>query len=149
MQDFTRDWRDRLDPSHLDTRELGRLLRSRRGMTLVEVMVVIVIILTLMGVLAFGVFSMLGDAQGDATRVMITKTSQNLKLQALRGKKLKSGSMSEYFPEGAPQDAWGNELKLIVPGPNGQKFELVSYGADGQEGGTGADADIKLSEMGR
>ena len=150
MSDFHNTWRERIDAVLDDTstrKNLGRVLRSQKGMTLVEVMVVIVIILTLMGVLAFGVFSMLGDAQGDATRVMVTKTAQNLKLQQLRGKKLKSGSMEQYFTDGAPMDAWGEELKLVVPGPNGLKFDIISYGADGKEGGNGNDADIKFSDL--
>ena len=41
-----------------------------------------------------------------------------------------------------PKDPWGNEYVYRQPGPNGLAYEIISYGADGQPGGTGLDADV-------
>jgi general secretion pathway protein G len=41
-----------------------------------------------------------------------------------------------------PKDPWGNMYVYTCPDPKGHEFEIVSYGADGQKGGTGYNADI-------
>ena len=41
-----------------------------------------------------------------------------------------------------PLDPWGREYAYLVPGPAGKPFDVVCYGADGEEGGDGWDADI-------
>ena len=124
--------------------------KSRRGMSLIEVMVVIAIILTLMGVIAIGVMAAFGDAQVQTTVITMGKVSERIEIYMLRKKKPPSTSegLAELFAEdgGAPQDAWGNEIVYLSPGPGGQPYDLVSYGSDGQEGGTGNAADIKWSE---
>jgi hypothetical protein len=45
------------------------------------------------------------------------------------------------LPTAVPTDAWGNELVYNFPG-SGNDYDLLSYGADGKEGGDGLDADI-------
>ena len=47
-----------------------------------------------------------------------------------------------YLQDGLPQDPWGGEYVYFIPGRDGQTLEVVSYGADGQPGGDGEDADI-------
>jgi general secretion pathway protein G len=42
-----------------------------------------------------------------------------------------------------PRDAWDNPYDYIR-GDDGNTYELISYGADGVEGGEGEDADIRL-----
>ena len=122
------------------------MLRSRRAMSLVEVMVVIAIILTLMSVLAFGVFQVFGDAQVDTTVLTMGKVNQRVEIFMLRKKKV-PGDLSEVFSsEDMPVDSWGNEFRLVSPGPGNMKYDLISLGADGAEGGTGNNADIKWSE---
>ena len=39
-------------------------------------------------------------------------------------------------------DPWGNPYQYNTPGPDGRDYEVVSYGADGREGGEGEDADV-------
>ena len=41
-----------------------------------------------------------------------------------------------------PLDPWGREYAYLVPGPGGKPFDVVCYGADGEEGGEGRDADL-------
>ena len=130
---------------------LSRRRRSlRRGMSLIEVMVVIAIILTLMGVIAIGVMAAFGDAQVSTTIITMGKVSVRIEIYMLRKKKppTTSEGLGELFDGdgGAPTDAWGNDIIYVSPGPGGQPYDLKSYGSDGQEGGTGNAADIVWSE---
>jgi general secretion pathway protein G len=45
-----------------------------------------------------------------------------------------------------PLDPWGNPYIYLCPGLHGD-FDIISYGADGKEGGEGKDADIKNWDM--
>lgn len=53
---------------------------------------------------------------------------------------------SDKLPEGllqqVPTDPWGHAFQYNTPGRNGEPYEIVCFGADGREGGSGADADI-------
>ena len=46
-----------------------------------------------------------------------------------------------------PNDPWGNGYLYFAPGRNGEAFEIVSYGADGQPGGDGDASDISSSSL--
>lgn len=128
-----------------------RTIRSRRrGMSLVEVMVVIAIILTLMSIIAIGVFGIFADSQVDTTRLTMMRVSERLEIHMLRKKKAPSGSegLAEVFgTEPIPKDSWNHEFVYVSPGPGGEPFDLISLGSDGQEGGTGNAEDLKWSEM--
>ncbi len=122
----------------------------RRGMSLVEVMVVIAIILTLMSILAFGVFSAFGNAQYDMTKITMTRVAERIDIYQLRKKKApgtNDGLTAVFGNEAVPMDGWNHPFMYVSPGPNGEPYELVSLGADGQEGGTGNDEDIVWSEV--
>jgi general secretion pathway protein G len=43
-------------------------------------------------------------------------------------------------------DPWGRPYQYVQPGKKGE-FDVISYGADGREGGSGADADITNSDV--
>lgn len=127
----------------------SRRRRSRRGMSLVEVMVVIAIILTLMSILAFGVMSVYQDSQVQTTILTMGKVSERVEIYTLRKKKPPSTSEGlgpVYSGDQTPKDSWGNEFVYVSPGPSGHSFDLISYGSDGSEGGSGNAADIKWSE---
>jgi general secretion pathway protein G len=46
-----------------------------------------------------------------------------------------------------PLDPWGNQYQYVSPGPNGEDFLITSYGADGQPGGDGPNADITNDDL--
>ncbi len=46
-----------------------------------------------------------------------------------------------------PKDPWGNPYIYRSPGDNGRAYEIISLGADGKEGGSGVNADIKSWEI--
>jgi general secretion pathway protein G len=128
-----------------------RLLRKRRkGMSLVEIMVVIAIIGVLMTVVAVNVLGYLDDANVDATRIQMKKMEEALVVYASKHKgKFPSTSegldaAKKYFQNNqVPTDAWGNPFQYFSPGTHGDnQYEIVSLGKDGREGGEEANADI-------
>jgi general secretion pathway protein G len=46
-----------------------------------------------------------------------------------------------YLRKAVPQDPWGNSYVYRVPGQHSE-YDLVSYGKDGQPGGSGDASDI-------
>ena len=55
-----------------------------------------------------------------------------------------------YYVDAAKlNDPWGNLYLLLIPGPDGHPFEIVSYGADAQPGGTDENADVSSVTMGK
>lgn len=126
----------------------SRRTRRRRGMTLMEIMIVIAIILLLMSVLAFGLGGMFGQAQSDAALLQMQRISERVDIYKIRKRELPKNLEAVFDGEPTPKDPWGNPYKMVSGG--GKKgYDLVSLGADGKEGGTGADKDIKLSEQGQ
>lgn len=134
---------------------------ARRGFTLIEAIVIVVILGILAAVIAPRLLGRLGQARSETAKqnASVLKTSMNLFLLD-HGSKLGRESLdirvlyerpsfieeSEYEPyvESAEAlvDPWGNEFILQYPGPPGKDFTITSYGADGQPGGEGEAADI-------
>ncbi len=136
-----------------------------RGFTLIEIMVVVVI----MGILAALVVPKLmgrtDDARVTAARQDIATIMQALKLYKLDNQRypiteqgLKAliekpttgpearGWKSGGYLDKLPKDPWGNPYQYLSPGIKGE-VDVFSYGADGQAGGTGNDADIGSWEL--
>jgi general secretion pathway protein G len=137
----------RLPPS---SRFSGRDHHSEKGLTLVEIMVVMAILGTITAILAVNIVQQLDEANVMATRLQMGKIEGDLGLYAAK-KKGKYPSTSDgleaaakYFPDGrVPTDAWGNEFQYFSPASNCDKgFELISYGKDGSQGGEESDGDI-------
>jgi len=119
---------------------------TRRGMSLLEVMVTIAIILTLMGVLAYGVISTFVVAQERTTELTLGKVAERLEIHMMRKRTPPStaeGLARVYGHEPLPTDSWGAPLRYVSPGPDGTPFDLMSVGEDGQEG---TDDDILWSQ---
>jgi len=74
-------------------------------------------------------------------------------LRALERKPAISPIPRKYPPEGyldgktVPLDPWGNEYIYISPGTRGQLFEIISYGSDGEPGGTDYAQDISSLDL--
>jgi general secretion pathway protein G len=126
---------------------------KRPGFSLVELMVVIVIIGLLSGVVTISVRSYLIRGKQTVARMEIAKIAQAIDTfygQFDRYPTNEEGiaalaEKSSAFPDGLlnklPLDPWGNAYEYTYPGRNGP-YEVMSYGADHQEGGTGADGDL-------
>ncbi len=123
---------------------------SQRGLTIVEIMVVIAILGTLMTIVAVNVIGSLDEANSDATRLQIKKVEQGLQMYAAKNKgrypNTSDGleAAKKYFPDNkVPTDAWGYEFQYYSPGSrSGGDYDIISLGKDGQEGGEGTNADI-------
>jgi len=129
----------------------SRLIRNaRRGMTLVEIMVVIAIIGVLMSVVAVNVLGYLDDANVEATKIQIKQMEQALTVYAAKHKSRFPSTgdgleaAKQYYSDNrVPTDAWGNPFQYFAPGSHGDHpYEIISLGKDGREGGEGANADI-------
>jgi general secretion pathway protein G len=139
------------------------LARSRLrhgGFTLIEIMVVIVILGVLAALVVPRVLERPDEARAVAAKSDIAAIMQALKLyrldnqryptteqglQALVTKPEQPPIPPNWKPNGylekLPKDPWGRPYQYLNPGLKGE-VDVMSYGADGQPGGTGADADV-------
>jgi general secretion pathway protein G len=133
------------------------LLGGSSGFTLIEMLVVLVIIGLIMGLVGPRVLKYLSDARVNATRLQIEALGNSLDLyyldngrypstseglDALVRKPSNAESWNGPYVKNVPLDAWKNEYVYRSPGEDGP-YDIMSYGSDGREGGTGSAADIK------
>ena len=136
------------------------LRHDRRGFTLIEIMVVVVIL----GLLAALVVPKLIGRTEEAKKTQAAVQMKNIE-QALELFKLDNGfypttdqglqalvtipdtgRIPKNYRKGGyldrvPKDPWGNDFVFVSPGAHGE-FDITSYGADGAPGGENEDADI-------
>lgn len=139
-------------------------MKGRAGFSLVEVLVALVIIAIMGGVVAVNLFDTAEQARITATQTQIDQLAQALTLYKVDNGQLPSQTQGlealirqpatppvpKNYRQGGylsgtlnvPLDGWDNPFVYLVPGRENQPFEIISYGADGMEGGTGADADL-------
>jgi general secretion pathway protein G len=151
-----RSWRMSWRMSWRASRRTRR--RSERGYTLVEILVVITIIGLVMALVGPRVLNYLTESKVKTARIQIQSFASALDLfyldagryptsaeglavlvrptagiTAWNGPYLKGGNV--------PADPWGKPYVYRSPGERGA-YDVVSFGSDGQEGGTGTAADI-------
>jgi general secretion pathway protein G len=131
---------------------------ARRGFTLIELMVVVVIIGVLAALVVPNLIDRTDDARATAAKTDISNLVQALKLykldnqryptseqglQALNAKPTTGPIPGNWKPyvEKMPKDPWGNAYQYLSPGLKGE-VDVFSFGADGKSGGEGKDADI-------
>ncbi|MDI6775410.1 MAG: type II secretion system major pseudopilin GspG [Verrucomicrobiota bacterium] len=140
----------------------------RDGFTLLEILVVVMIIVILATIVGIKVIPRLGQAkQAKAVAEVATlKTALDLYridagsyptqehgLQALAQRPIREPIPPKYPPHGylnggkVPLDPWGREYVYLAPGPEGEPYEIVSYGADGEPGGEGENADVSSHDQ--
>jgi general secretion pathway protein G len=143
--------------SHLPARRTA----MRRGFTLIEILVVIVVIAILASMVAPNVFKHVGSAKDATARSQIEMlgaaldayrldngtyptTEQGLEaLTEAPTNPAASNWRGPYLRKALPGDPWRNPYVYVFPGeqnPNG--YDLMSLGADGQVGGEGENEDI-------
>jgi len=145
----------------MTTRENSYLsLRQRlsAGFTLIELMVVLVIIGVLAALVVPNVLDRADDARATAAKTDVNNLMQALKLYRLDNQrypaaeqglqalvvKPTSGPMPsnwKSYVDKLPNDPWGRPYQYLNPGIKGE-IDVMSFGADGQAGGEGKNADI-------
>ncbi len=149
--------RRRLDISPAQSQSPKGDPKNRNGFTLVELMVVIVILGLLSGVVTVSVRSYLIRSKQNIARMEISKLSQGLETFYTTFDRYPSNQEglavlaqpSEEFTEGIltflPTDPWNQPYEYVSPGRQAP-YEIVSFGGDHREGGTGGDTDIRSDE---
>ena len=124
-----------------------------RGFTMIELLIVIVIMGLLASLVAPKFFSQLSSSERGIAAAQMSAFEMALdtyrldmgrypsKLEELRASSDKKWG-GPYLPKKIPLDPWGYPYVYSLPGENGAPYSLKSYGADGQSGGEGPNADI-------
>ncbi|MBW2558473.1 MAG: type II secretion system major pseudopilin GspG [Deltaproteobacteria bacterium] len=140
---------------------MGKNLNNR-GFTLIELMVVIVILGILAGLIVPRIMSRPEEARQTKARIQIESLETTLKLYKLDNGSYPSteqglqalveppevGTLPGNWRDGGylekgrvPKDPWDNEYIYLCPGTSGD-YDIISYGADGEQGGEGKNKDI-------
>ena len=145
---------------------MGRIKRSAaRGFTLIEILVVV----SILAILGAMIVPKIMDRPSEA-RVVAVKHDIGAIIAALKLYKLDNGRFPSTeqglkalvekpatppltgnwkhggYLEKMPKDPWGNAYLYLAPGLK-DEIEIISYGADGQSGGEGYDADINSNAL--
>jgi general secretion pathway protein G len=119
--------------------------RAERGMTLIEIMVVITILGMIAAAVSIQVINSWRTAQRDTVTTDFKTIESQLEMYALRKGRLPEPSqglsalVSEGISRELPKDPWGTPYQYIA---NGSEVTLTSLGGDAASGGTDLDADI-------
>src|SRR5512140_413655 len=100
---------------------------AARGMTLIEIMVVLVILGLIAGAIGYNVFNRLKEAQIDTARLDLRKLSDSIDMY-----RVEQGQLPEALQNLVPKivkevrkDPWGTEYKYVR---QGDSYDVYSYG---------------------
>jgi general secretion pathway protein G len=125
--------------------------RVRAGFSLVEVMIVVVIIGLMAGVVTYATMGYLEKAKKQKAKADLATLSGAVDSFYLQNNRFPTNQeglklLAPEFVKVLPNDPWGHAYQYVSPGKNGP-YDILSYGADGREGGTGADADVSSADV--
>ena len=139
----------------------GRRISERiaeRGMTLIEILVVLTLIGVVLGIVGSNYLGKSEQAKAKAAKIEIEQIGQALDLykleigaypttqQGLQALVAAPAGINNwagpYWKKNTvPKDPWGHDYVYASPGTHGA-YDILSYGADGKEGGDGVNKDI-------
>lgn len=131
--------------------------KKQQGFTLIELLVVLTILAMLAALVVPRVFHSLEKAKVDTARAQISAIESSLGAyrldvgsfptteQGLQALRVQPSGVENwdgpYVPKDIPMDPWGHPYVYRCPSEHGD-YEIISYGADGREGGEGNNQDI-------
>ncbi len=136
--------------------------RHRSGFTLIEILVVLIVLAILASLVAPNIFRNVDTARDATARTQIEMLGAALDAYRLDNGRYPTTDQGlaalftaptadpkpanwrgPYLRKQVPPDPWGRPYVYRLPATGGKPgFELISFGADGQPGGTGENADI-------
>jgi general secretion pathway protein G len=146
-------------------RRRGRGPAREEGFTLLEIVAVLILVAALLAVVGPPVMKRLDQGNvktAEAQLAMLKSALDFYRLDtgtyptteeglAALVRKPETGSprwQGPYLDGPVPKDPWGNPYVYRYPGErNPESFDLYSLGADGREGGTGINAEIRLPSI--
>ena len=127
---------------------------AQGGFTLVELLLVLVILALIAGLVLPGIIGKAEGAKVRAASSQISRLSMSVETfyldtgvtpDSLQDLVNEPGDVSgwngPYVKTSLLKDPWGRDYQFRNPGEHGD-FDIYSYGADGQQGGDGKNADI-------
>ena len=114
-------------------------------------MIVVVIIGLLAGLVTIASSSILARAKKQRARSDLATYSNAVDLYHIANGRYPTNQeglklLVPEFIKVLQNDPWGNPYQYVQPGKS-EPYDIICYGADGREGGTGADADITNWDM--
>lgn len=142
-----------------------KMNRNRRGFTLVELMAVLLIIALLAGVAAKNIMGQIEKAKVNTTKATLSNLHQAVNMFKIDTGRYPTEEVGLWelveeptdvygWAEGGyleqekvPLDGWKHEFVYLLNPESGKPFVIISYGADGKDGGDGNDADIESTNL--
>ena len=130
--------------------------RRQRGMSLIEIIIVIVLIGLVLTVVGSRILGGSDRAKTNLAETQLSTLAGKIEqfemdvgrkpaalTELVTNSAGAAGWLGPYAKEAELKDPWNNAIQYRAPGESGRAFDLVSLGADGQPGGDSVNADVR------